>query len=438
MKPELSSVWDHETDVVVVGLGGAGACAAIEAHRAGAEVVVLERFSGGGATAISGGVVYAGGGTDIQKQAGVKDDTESMRAYLDQEIEGVVSQETIRAFCNGSAESLRWLTELGLQFEGSLCPHKTSYPNDNYFLYYSGNEAAEPYRSHARPAPRGHRVKGKGLPGRAFYEPLHKEVVRQGTETRLHSRASELILDDSGRVVGVLYQEIPAGIWSRLHGSIENLAARFALFLPAIANRLRNVGRRIEERHAEARRIRARQGVILTTGGFINNPRMVEEYAPDYMSGLPIGTAGCSGDGIELGQAIGAKLQHMQNISAWLFLNPPHAFMHGILIDQRGKRFVNESLYGAVIGGQMVEQANGMGILIIDSTLKKLGRSQIGRGQTQTFQTVPALVNLMINCRKANDIEELARICHCDMQELKNTLEEYTEAARSGAPDAFG
>ena len=63
--------WDEETDVLIVGLGGAGACAAIEARHAEARVTVLERFNGGGATAISGGVVYAGGGTDIQKEAGV-------------------------------------------------------------------------------------------------------------------------------------------------------------------------------------------------------------------------------------------------------------------------------------------------------------------------------------------------------------------------------
>ena len=44
--------WDREADVVVVGLGIAGGCAAVEANRAGAETLVLERASrGGGATA---------------------------------------------------------------------------------------------------------------------------------------------------------------------------------------------------------------------------------------------------------------------------------------------------------------------------------------------------------------------------------------------------
>ena len=48
-------VWDREADVIVVGFGGAGACAALEARTEGADVLVLDRFHGGGATAISAG-----------------------------------------------------------------------------------------------------------------------------------------------------------------------------------------------------------------------------------------------------------------------------------------------------------------------------------------------------------------------------------------------
>ncbi len=64
---------DFEADVVVIGFGAAGACAALEATAAGASVIVIDRFGGGGATALSGGVVYAGGGTAQQAQAGVQD-----------------------------------------------------------------------------------------------------------------------------------------------------------------------------------------------------------------------------------------------------------------------------------------------------------------------------------------------------------------------------
>src|SRR5262245_20365053 len=75
--------WDDETDVIVAGLGCAGACAAIEARAAGAEVLVLERASGGGGvTAMAAGHVYAGGGTRVQRAVGVVDTVEDMEKYL--------------------------------------------------------------------------------------------------------------------------------------------------------------------------------------------------------------------------------------------------------------------------------------------------------------------------------------------------------------------
>src|SRR3546814_12978887 len=61
--------WDDEADVVIVGFGGAGACAALEAAAGGAEVLALDRFEGGGATAYSGGIIYAGG-PSFQKEIG--------------------------------------------------------------------------------------------------------------------------------------------------------------------------------------------------------------------------------------------------------------------------------------------------------------------------------------------------------------------------------
>ena len=438
MPHRSSQGWDHEADVVIVGLGAAGACAAIEARQRGVSVVVLERFAGGGASAISGGVVYAGGGTDLQRRARVDDDVEAMHAYLAEEVGDVVSGETLARFCRGSAEDVRWLEALGLQFEASLCPDKTSYPNDDYFLYYSGNETSEPWRSLARPAPRGHRVKGRGLPGRNLFDPLRREVDRLGARVRVHSRARELLTDDTGRVIGVAYCEIPPGFWAGLHGGIEALAQRFALFVPAVARAVRRLGSLVEARFGQPRRVAARRGVVLSTGGFINNPEMVRAHAPAYQRGLPIGTAGCSGDGIRMGEAAGARLDHMQTISAWLFLNPPSAFVQGMLVDGLGKRFVNEALYGAVLGGALVDKGGGVGFLVIDSALKALARRQVGGGQTQTFQTLPALLNLFANCRRADDVGALARICRCDARTLEESLTTYNEATRTGAPDAFG
>lgn len=94
--------WDQSADVVVVGFGAAGAAASIEAAAGGADVIALDRYEGGGASTISGGVVYAGGGTSIQSRVGVEDSPAQMYAYLAKEVGDAVSPATLRRFCEES------------------------------------------------------------------------------------------------------------------------------------------------------------------------------------------------------------------------------------------------------------------------------------------------------------------------------------------------
>lgn len=70
--------WTETADLVVVGLGGAGVAAALEALERGVSVIAIDRYEGGGSTAANGGVFYAGGGTAIQKEAGEEDTPEEM------------------------------------------------------------------------------------------------------------------------------------------------------------------------------------------------------------------------------------------------------------------------------------------------------------------------------------------------------------------------
>src|SRR5687768_4950269 len=78
--------WDGEYDVVIVGFGLAGASAALEAAEQGLEVLLIDRFQGGGASQLSGGIVYAGGGTFVQKACGVEDTPQAMADYLRLEV----------------------------------------------------------------------------------------------------------------------------------------------------------------------------------------------------------------------------------------------------------------------------------------------------------------------------------------------------------------
>ena len=114
--------------MLVAGFGAAGACAAIEAARAGASVIVTDRFGGGGASAKSGGVVYAGGGTRYQKAAGYDDTPDAMYEYLRHEVGDAVSDSTLRSFCDQSIAMIEWLESLGVEFDPTVPPRKTPIP----------------------------------------------------------------------------------------------------------------------------------------------------------------------------------------------------------------------------------------------------------------------------------------------------------------------
>ena len=429
--------WDEEADVVIVGFGGAGACAALEARANGARVLVLDRFHGGGATAISGGVFYGGGGTHIQTEAGVTDDADEMFRYLSLEVKGVVAEETLRDFCDKSVDNLTWLEEQGVPFEASLCPYKTSYPTDDYYLYYSGNEGFTPYKEAAKPAPRGHRAKGAGLPGESFYEPLRASAHSAGVQVEYETRVTRLIIESKNRVLGVEYRQIEKGIWSKLYRRLNQASVAITKYNPKMAAKLRERCYQIEAAHSVVKRARATNGVILAAGGFIYNRDMVKEIAPKYRSGMPLGTASDNGSGILLGTSVGGKTDLMDRISAWRFINPPQAFANGMIINQNGERYINEFMYGAAVGEAMVEDNDGVAIVIINGELKKIAREQCKPGKAQWFQRAPALLNLWFNSKEAKTVEELARVAKVPLENLRKTFDEYNDAADGKVADRF-
>lgn len=118
--------WSDQADVVVVGFGGAGVSAAVQASDDGASVIALDRFGGGGSTAISGGVMYAGG-TRYQREAGFNDTPEEMYKYLAAETHAV-SARTLKRFCDESNENLEWLEGFGVPHGSNAFLDKTSFP----------------------------------------------------------------------------------------------------------------------------------------------------------------------------------------------------------------------------------------------------------------------------------------------------------------------
>lgn len=444
--------WLEEADMVIVGLGGAGVSAALEGLEQGLSVIALDLYEGGGSTAANGGVYYAGGGTSIQKEAGVTDDPDRMEAYLRYEVGDVVAPETLRDFCQQSAGTFEWLRRHGAPFSATLYPKKTSYPPLDRFLYHSDSSLAGPFRDLTPPAARGHRTvhrNGKnpfGL-GVGIYAPLKAAALARGMGFHEHADVRQLALDDSGRVIGVRVERLADPALREKHSRLIATANRWMTMLPStlpgaqltvgIGYRYLARARKLAAAGRTSAWIRARRGVVLSAGGFICNPEMVRHFAPDYAAGLPNGTLGDNGSGIMLGVSAGARTGLMERISAWRFLSPPQAWGQAMVVDGVGRRFVNETWYGARIGDEMVERHGGRGYIIMDQKLwRRSLRDAFGEG-VLTFQRDITLINGLFSAVKAATSEALARRLGFEPETFAQSLNAYNRAARGEAPDEF-
>jgi 3-oxo-5alpha-steroid 4-dehydrogenase len=427
--------WRESADVVVVGWGAAGACAALEARAHGATVIVIDRFEGGGASALSGGVVYAGGGTPYQIQAGFQDSPEAMASYLKHEVNGVVSDQTLLKFCQDSVANLAWLEKHGARFAATMPDHKTSYPPE----VVPACQTPE-----GPPAPRGHRTVARGQSGRVLFDALQNATLQSGAHTLTQATVRRLVCERGtaglpGRIVGVEVWQLPVGApETKRHAELHQKVARWRTFWPSKAAECRREAAKIEQATAVRTFIRAHKGVILSTGGFIYNPELMGQFAPHAKKGWPVGGAGCDGSGLRLGQTVGASTGALNNVSAWRFITPPSVWPKGIVVNTQGERFCNEQVYGAKLGHELVDHQNGRGWLIIDSQLKWQAIRQCVFGSLWAFQSLPAIAMMLFGAKKADTVEALAAKLKTNPLTLKQHLETANAAARGECEDPFG
>lgn len=442
----------EETDVVVLGFGAAGACAAIEAADAGARVTVLDRWGGGGATARSGGVVYAGGGTPQQRDAGFTDDPDAMYAYLRHEEGAAVDQATLRRFCERSAADLAWLRAMGVEIAPGFDPSKSVVPaGDDVGLYFSGNERQDAGDRGA--VPRGHRVAGRGMTGRDLHGALAAAARRRGITARIGVRPLRLLVDD-GRVVGVEVLELHdrPGV-ARRHRALFGLATTTGQLLRRPVPAVWRAIDRLEATRSHRRRILACGGVVIATGGFAFNPAMLAVEAPAYARSMPLGTAGDDGSGIELARRAGAAVRMMDHCAASRFIAPPVALCEGVLVDAAGARICDESLYAATLSRHIAHHG-GRAWLVIDDTVRRRVVDELhrlpglaghrpsdllrGRINHVLFPHLFGRINLYVNRDRAPSVVALAERCGIAPDGLAATIDDYNERARVGAPDPAG
>ncbi len=331
--------WDFETDLAVVGFGAAGACAALEAARAGARVLLIEASGGhGGTSALSGGEIYlgGGGGTPIQRAAGFSDATEDLYQYLLMAGGPNADAAKVRLYADHSRAHFDWLTAQGIEYKSSYIEERCIEPATDDCLIWSGSEEAWPFVEHARPAPRGHCPKFAGMGGgRYVMDKLAAQVLAAGVQVLYNTRAAALIVDPQRQVQGLVL---------RSEGTL-----RF---------------------------VRARRAVILCAGGFVMNRDMVRRHAPLLLrSQFPLGTID-DGSGIVLGESAGGATINMSEGFATIPWYPPGSLVKGIFVNAQGQRFINEDCYHGRVSHYILRQSGERIWLLQDQETYATGEMQ--------------------------------------------------------------
>ncbi|PWC11218.1 flavocytochrome c [Brenneria corticis] len=173
-----SAVHSESSDLVIIGAGGAGMSAAIEAHNQGAKVILLEKmpFAGGNTARAEGGLNAAG--TDYQKAKGINDSPE------------LFYQDTMKG---GKQKN-----------NPALVKTLTEHAKDSVlFLKENGAELSEVSRAGGASVDRIHRPEGGEPAGSYIAVALIKKIKAQHIDLRTNTAAIEILQNDKGAVIGV-------------------------------------------------------------------------------------------------------------------------------------------------------------------------------------------------------------------------------------------
>lgn len=368
----IPATWDDEADVVVVGSGG-GLAGAITAAEAGLDVIVLEKMKRvGGSTSMHSGVIACGGGTSIQKAAGITDTPEAYAKYLLACAKGQANEKLVTVLSTEFRDTFEWLAGLGIPFSP-----------DN--MYCTGAEQ-EPYCANVTP-PVKHGViitdKDHPLGGALIHDYVAKKAEALGVRLLMETPATKLITNPAGEVIGV--------------GADSG-------------------GKSIN--------IKARKGVILAGGGMCNNPEMMAQYMRYGALRTAAGGRGSTGDTIKMAQAIGADLVNMhESLTSPTTAVPlgtttrglERASFPSIIVNKWGLRYVNEDYHSDTVGKLFQGQEDGLSWQIFDS-------------QSVGAVKDPNKAALI----EANSIEELAEKTGIFQLGLVNTVARWNQYAAKG------
>lgn len=458
--------FDACVDVLVIGSGGGGMTAALAAHAAGLDTLVVEKGSHfGGSTALSGGGIWVPGAPS-QKREGYAPDPDGVKEYLRQITDGLVSDERISAYVANAPQMMEFLEKTSRWCEFVWKPGYADYypelPGGSELgstinvppidLRVLGDEEANLLKPLAL-APKGIWLGPKDL--RLFYQ------VRQNWRGK-------------AVLVKLLWRKFRAHVFGdRIAAVGQSLAARLRLamkeqdiplWLDAPMTELITdvdgvVIGAVVERGGRQLRIGARRGVILATGGFDHDMTWRREHLPELEHDWSFGNPLATGDGIRAAEKVGASTDLLDE--AWWF--PAMCWPDGRLqfmlnermmpsqfvVNGAGKRFINEAapymdFAHAMIAGQRSGVSHIPCWLITDT--RSFHRYVVGGhlpipkipgAPVPTGRTLPQAWLDSGVVRSAPTLDELAVRIGVPPAELRRTAERFNDLARKGHDDDF-
>ena len=387
VKPWLPEKWDEEHEVVVIGTGFAGLAAAIEAHNAGAEVLVIEKMPTPGGNSIINGGAIAGPGNPIQKKEGIEDSPELM--YKDMLRAGLYINhpELARTVAENALDAVMWtINYLGVEYSPTL-------------MWFGGHSVKRSY----------HTKVGSGA---GIIKPMLAKCKELGIPIRLKCKFTRLIRENktSGRVLGIEVRE--------------------GYEFP-------------DESSGKVKYIKVKKGVVLATGGFsrdlryrmIQDPRLNEKVDSTNQPGA-------TAEALIAALMAGANPVHL----CWIQLGPwaspdevgfgvvpGFALMtksYGIQVDpETGRRFMNEL-------GSRKECADA---------ILKVGHPVVAISDQYAIDKMPeAMRETWVKpglesgaIRKFDTIEELAAFYHINLEGLKAEIERFNSLVEKGVDEDF-
>jgi len=458
-----------DCDVLVIGSGAGGLSAAVTAAYHGLKVIVVEKAPVcGGATSWSGGWAWTPA-NPLAKAAGVSEDREAIRTYLRHRLGPDYQTEKVEAFLEA-------------------VPHMVGFFENKTSLQFTPGENIKDIYGQTPGAGTGHRSVGpKPINARSIKPEVRAKMRHQLYETSFLGMGimagpdlTKFLSASQGRIIGLFHaaRRFTPHVWDllvhrrnmqlvngtaltgRLMKSADDLGVHIRVSTPVTRLLTDGTGRvsgALVDSPEGTLAIKAARGVVLATGGFPHDIQRRKELFPKTPTGREhwtLAPAEANGDGISLGQSVGARFKtNVKSAAAWcpVSLVPyrngrtgtfPHimdrAKPGSIGVRANGKRFVNEAngyydyitaLIDATPEGEAVQSWQ-----IADTRFVR--KYPLGMAKPLPVPLFPYLRSGYL--KKGRTIEELATKSGIDPVALRHTVERFNEHARQGVDPDYG